>query len=59
MLTHVLARRYFALTGAATSEGLRPGAMFAAGLSCSTLVIVAGIVGEGWRHFGQPVRWLA
>jgi len=23
------------------------------------LVIVAGIVGEGWRHFGQPVLWLA
>jgi len=23
------------------------------------LVIVAGIVGEGWRHFAQAVLWLA
>ena len=59
LLAYVLARRYFALTGAAPSEGLRLGAVFVAAAFAFDLVIVAGIVGEGWRHFRQPVLWLA
>jgi hypothetical protein len=58
-LAYLLARRYFARTGAAASEGLRLGAVFVAAAFAFDLVIVAGIVGEGWRHFGQPVLWLA
>ena len=59
VLAYVLARRYFTRTGAAASEGLRLGAVFVAAAFAFDLVIVAGIVGEGWRHFGQPVLWLA
>ena len=59
VLAYVLARRYFALTGAAAADGLRLGAVFAAAALVFDLVVVAGIVGEGWRHFEQPVLWLA
>ena len=58
-LAYVLARRYFVHTGAAGAEGLRLGAVFAASAFVFDLVVIAGIVGEGWRHFEQPVLWLA
>jgi hypothetical protein len=58
-LALLLARRYFKLTGAAATDGLRLGAVFAVAALLFDLVVVAGIVGEGWRHFGQPVLWLA
>ena len=58
-LAYVLARRYFARSGAAASEGLRLGVVFAGAALAFDLVVVAGIVGEGWRHFEQPVLWLA
>jgi hypothetical protein len=58
-LAYVLARRYFTHTDAAATEGLRLGALFAAAALAFDLVVVAGIVGEGWRHFEQPVLWLA
>jgi hypothetical protein len=58
-LAYLLARRYFRLTGAAATEGVRLGAVFAAATLLFDLVVVAGIVGEGWQHFRQPVLWLA
>ena len=59
VLAYVLARRYFALTGAGASDGLPLGIVFAAAAFVFDLVVVAGLVGEGWRHFRQPVLWLA
>ena len=58
-LAGVLAWRYFRLTGAAATDGLRLGAVFASSALLFDLVVIAGIVGEGWRHFEQPVLWLA
>ena len=59
VLALLLAKRYFKLTGAAAADGLRLGAVFAVAALLFDLVVVAGIVGEGWRHFEQPVLWLA
>ena len=58
LLAYVLTRRYLVLTGAAAHEGLRVGLVFAGAAFVFDLVVVAGIVGEGWRHFRQPVLGL-
>jgi len=59
LLAYVLARRYFMLTGAREEEGLFLGLVFAASAFLFDLIVVAGIVGEGCRHFRQPVLWVA
>lgn len=58
-LAYLLAKRYFMLTGAAATDGLWLGAVFMVAAILFDVVVVAGIVGEGWRHFEQPVLWLA
>ena len=59
LLAYVLARRYFMLTGAREEDGLFLGLVFAASAFLFDLIVVAGIVGEGCRHFRQPVLWVA
>lgn len=59
VLAGVLARRYLAIVGGGAAEGLRLGIVFAVAAFVFDLVVVAGIVGEGRRHFAQPVLWLA
>lgn len=58
-LAYVLARRYIALSGGGGTEGLSLGLVFAGAAFLFDLVVVAGIVGEGRRHFEQPVLWIA
>ncbi|HEX7053644.1 MAG TPA: hypothetical protein VF211_06870 [Burkholderiales bacterium] len=58
-LAYVLAKRYLARVGGGAAEGLRLGLLFAAAALVFDAVVVAGIVGEGVRHFAQPVLWLA
>jgi hypothetical protein len=57
-LAYLLAHRYIALTGGGATEGLSLGLVFAGAAFMFDLVVVAGIVGEGRRHFEQPVLWL-
>lgn len=57
--SYALARRYLTLSGGGADEGLRLGAVFAAAALLFDLVIVAGLVGQGWRHFAQPILWIA
>lgn len=57
-LAYVLARHYLSVTAGGAAEGLRLGIVFAAAAFLFDLVVVAGIVGEGRRHFAQPILWL-
>ena len=57
-LAYVLSRRYLALTGGGGAEGVWLGLVFAGAAFLFDLVVVAGMVGEGRRHFEQPVLWL-
>lgn len=59
VLAYILSRRYLALAGGGPPEGLRLGLVFAVTAFVFDLVVVAGIVGEGRRHFAQGVLWLA
>ncbi len=59
LLAYMLARPYLTVIGGGAAEGLRLGLIFAVAAFVFDLVIVAGIVGEGRRHFAQPVLWLA
>jgi hypothetical protein len=59
LLAYVLANRYLTMAGGGAAEGLRLGMVFAVAAVAFDLVVVAGIVGEGRRHFTQPVLWLA
>ena len=45
--------------GAREEDGLFLGLVFAASAFLVDLIVVAGIVGEGRRHFRQPVLWVA
>ena len=57
-LAYVLSRHYLALTGGGGMEGTCLGLVFAGAAFLFDLVVVAGIVGEGRRHFEQPVLWV-
>jgi hypothetical protein len=57
--SYVLARRYLTLSGGGGAEGLRLGLVFAAAAFLFDAVVVAGFVGQGWRHFEQPILWIA
>lgn len=58
-LSYVLARSYLAFTGGGAAEGLRLGILFAVAAFLFDVIVVAGIVGQGWRHFAQPILWLS
>ena len=58
VLAFALARRYLTLTGGSGAEGIGLGIVFAGAALVFDLVVVAGIVGEGRRHFEQPVLWV-
>ena len=59
LLAYLLAKRYLTMTGGGAAEGLRLGVVFFMVALVFDLLVVAGIVGEGRRHFTQPVLWLA
>jgi hypothetical protein len=58
VLSVMLARHY--LTGAPnpSAEGITLGLVFVAAAAVFDAVVVAGIVGEGLRHFAQLVVWV-
>lgn len=58
-LSYVLSRSYLAITGGGAAEGLRLGTLFAVAAFLFDAVVVAGIVGQGLRHFAQPILWLS
>lgn len=55
----LLSRRYLQLFGGGPTEGLRLGAVFALAGLVFDAVFVAGLIGQGLRHFKQPVLWVA
>jgi len=55
----ILSRRYLQLSGGGPAEGLRLGAIFALAGLLFDAVFIAGIIGQGWRHFKQPILWIA
>jgi hypothetical protein len=57
-MAYVLARRYLSGASDPAVEGLTLGLVFLAGAALFDIVVVAGIVGEGVRHFGQLVLWI-
>lgn len=59
VLTCILSRRYVRATGAGVAEGLRLGFLFAGAAFIFDAVVVAGVVGQGVKHFKQPILWLA
>lgn len=54
----VLARRYLTAAPDPASEGLTLGLVFLGAAAAFDIVVVAGIVGEGLRHFTQLVLWI-
>lgn len=58
VLSYVLARSYLEFTGGGAAEGLRLGILFAVAAILFDAIVIAGIVGQGWRHFAQPILWL-
>lgn len=58
MLSHVLARDYLRRTGGGTAEGLRLGILFAISAILNDLIVIAWIIGVGWKHFEQPLLWV-
>ena len=58
-LAYLLAHRYLAATGGGATDGLSLGLVFAGVAFAFDLIVIAGIVGAGRRHFEQPVLWLA
>lgn len=59
VLGRMFARRYLSATGGGAAEGLRLGVVFASGAFLFDAIVVAGLVGQGWRHFAQPILWVA
>lgn len=57
-LAFVCARHYLAASPAPASEGLTLGIVFLGAAVLFDVVIVAGIVGQGLRHFAQLVLWI-
>ena len=55
----ILSLRYLTSFGGGPAEGLRLGAVFALAGLLFDAVFVAGIIGQGLRHFKQPVLWIA
>jgi hypothetical protein len=58
-LSYIFARRYLQTWGGGPAEGLRLGAMFALAGLLFDAVVVAGIIGQGVKHFKQPILWIA
>jgi len=57
-LSCVLARRYLELSGRGAGEGLRLGILFGVAAFLFDVVVVAWLVGQGRRHFAQPLLWI-
>lgn len=58
VLAFVLSRRYFEAVGGGAAEGLRLGLVFAGSALLFDLIVVAGFVRQGLRHFRQPILWV-
>lgn len=57
-LSYFLARRYLELSGGGAGEGFRLGILFATAALLFDVVVVAWLVGQGRRHFAQPLLWI-
>jgi hypothetical protein len=58
MMAFLFARRYLAAAPDPASEGFTLGLVFLGAAVLFDAVIVAGIVGQGLRHFTQLVLWI-
>ncbi|MEX2543102.1 MAG: hypothetical protein WD314_14945 [Trueperaceae bacterium] len=58
-LGYLFAVRYLHLEGGGAGQGLRLGLLFASAAFLFDVVVVAGFVGQGLKHFSQPILWIA
>jgi len=57
-MAFVFARRFLATAADPVNEGITLGLVFLGGAVVFDVVVVAGIVGQGLRHFAQIVLWI-